>query len=72
MDNKQEESLDEQYFRDSNWVAYNGGYIHSNNGDLAFVPSGAKLLTDRQCSSTLLSLPSLTGSRAIAQSSSKL
>lgn len=37
MESQQHENPDEQYFRDSNWVAYNGGYIHSNNGDLGIL-----------------------------------
>ena len=32
MDSLDDDTLDEQYFRDANWVAQNGGYIHSNNG----------------------------------------
>jgi hypothetical protein len=42
---KQEENLEEQYYRDPNWVAYNGGYIHSNNGDFVPVPHAAQMLT---------------------------
>ena len=38
MENK-EENLEEQYYRDPNWVANNGGYIHSNNGN--FTPSAS-------------------------------
>lgn len=34
MESNQEENLDEQYYRDSNWVAFNGGYVHSNNGEM--------------------------------------
>jgi len=72
MENKQEEKLEEQYYRDPNWVAYNGGYIHSNNGDFAPVLPTAQMLTYQQSSSTSLSHPSLTGSRVTARSSSKL
>jgi hypothetical protein len=71
MENKQE-NLDEQYFRDSNWVSYNGGYIHSNNGDSATVLHAAQSLTYQQFSSISLSLPSLIDSQATARSSSKL
>ena len=39
MENKQEENFEEQYYRDPSWVAYNGGYIHSNNGN--FVPGAS-------------------------------
>lgn len=35
MQGGQEENLDEQYYRNSDWVAVNGGFIHSNNGDIA-------------------------------------
>jgi hypothetical protein len=47
MEKKQEENLDEQYYRDPNWIAFNGGYIHSNNGNFVSVLRGAKMLTQK-------------------------
>ena len=34
MSAAQEELLEDKVFRDLNWVAYNGGFVHSNNGSL--------------------------------------
>jgi len=57
MDNHQEDNLDEQYYRDSNWVAYNGGYIHSNNVLFYFAQSP---FFDRQSSNTSIFLQALS------------
>jgi hypothetical protein len=72
MESKPEENPDEQYFRDSNWVAFNGGYIHSNNGDIVSMSRAAKALTKQQSFSTSPNLLSSTGSPVIARFSNKL
>lgn len=32
MDTEQEQKLDELFYRDSQWIADNGRYVHENNG----------------------------------------
>lgn len=39
MDTEQEQKLDELFYRDSQWVADNGRYVHENNGALSFLVS---------------------------------
>ncbi len=39
MDTEQEQRLDELFYRDSQWVADNGRYVHENNGALSFLVS---------------------------------
>lgn len=38
MDTEQEQRLDESFYRDSQWIAENGRYIHENNGANSFFP----------------------------------
>lgn len=37
MDTEQEQKLDELFYRDSQWIADNGRYVHENNGALSFL-----------------------------------
>ena len=39
MDIEHEQKLDESFYRDSQWVAENGRYIHENNGDSSLILS---------------------------------
>ena len=39
MDIDQEQKLDELFYRDSQWIADNGRYVHENNG----APSSLRL-----------------------------
>lgn len=70
MEGEKQERLDESFYRDSQWIAGNGGFLHENNGDAENIPANAfKISNPLQSSSILHSHRSLTDNPTITLSS---